>query len=111
MVEAGLRSEILEIHWESKDVVWRGLSAMAIPAESPRFNQPTAQLPEWQAMAERVRASLEREFPNGPPPGIDLEEISRTAVADLEGARFRAFVPVLALRAARATLAGLPLDA
>jgi hypothetical protein len=48
---------------------------------------------------------LEREFRGDLPPGVNLEGISWTAVADLQDVRIKAFVPVLALRAAREALA------
>jgi len=57
------------------------------------------------ALEERLRQNLERDFPGGPPPGVDLGAIARDAIAELEGARVRAFVPLLALRAAREALA------
>jgi len=78
---------------------------MVIPADSSLFNQSIAQIPASSAMADRVRIALEREFRDGLPPGIDLEEISRTAVADLQDVRVTTFVQVLALRAAREALA------
>ena len=78
---------------------------MAITVESTLFTQSSDQNQAWSAMAESVRAALEREFRDGLPPGVDLEEISRTAVSDLQDVRIKAFVPVLALRAAREALA------
>jgi hypothetical protein len=58
-----------------------------------------------EALAARVRHDLERDYPGGAPPEIDLAAVARAAVTDLEGARVKAFVPVLALRAARDALA------
>jgi hypothetical protein len=58
-----------------------------------------------QALAARVRFDLERDFPDGPPPGVDLEAVAQEAVAELEVARVKTFLPVLALRAACEALA------
>lgn len=58
-----------------------------------------------ETLIERVHRDLEREFTDGPPPGVDLAAIARAAVAEFAAARVTVFVPVLALRAARAALA------
>jgi hypothetical protein len=63
-----------------------------------------ASIPASSDLAERLRHDLEREYPDGPPPGVDLGVIVRNAVVELEGARVKTFVPVLALRAAREAL-------
>lgn len=58
-----------------------------------------------EALVARVRRDLERTYPKGAPAGVDLTAVAREAVAELEGARVKAFLPVLALRAARERLA------
>ncbi|HEY7036419.1 MAG TPA: hypothetical protein VH482_34135 [Thermomicrobiales bacterium] len=58
-----------------------------------------------RAPAARVRLDLEREYPGGPPPGVDLAAVAPGAIAAFEGARVKTFLPVLALRAAREALA------
>jgi hypothetical protein len=54
-----------------------------------------------EALAARVCRDLERDDADGTPPGVDLVAVARAAVDELEGARIKAFLPVLALRAAR----------
>lgn len=54
-----------------------------------------------EALVARVRRDLERAFPNGTPGGVDLTEVARAAVTELEGARVKTFLPVLALRSAK----------
>jgi hypothetical protein len=64
-----------------------------------------AQVQTGEALVARVRRDLERDYPGGAPPGVDLAAVARSAVADLKGARVKVFLPLLALRAAREALA------
>jgi hypothetical protein len=57
------------------------------------------------ALVARVRRDLERDYPDGVPNGVNLAAVARAAVAGLEGARVKAYLPVLALRAAHEMLA------
>lgn len=57
-----------------------------------------------EALVARVQQELAREYADGPPRGVDLAAVARRAVAELSGARVKAFLPVLALRAAREAL-------
>lgn len=68
----------------------------------------TAPVQTEEALIERICRDLEREFAGGLPSGIDLVAVARDAVAQFAAARVTVFVPVLALRAARASLADRP---
>jgi hypothetical protein len=54
-----------------------------------------------EAMTAQVRMHLERTYPDGLPPGVDLATIALSAVEGLWQSRVKTFVPVLALRDAR----------
>ncbi len=58
-----------------------------------------------EAVADRVRRELAHTYADGPLPGADLDAIAAEAVRNLRDSRVKTFVPVLALRAARETLA------
>jgi hypothetical protein len=68
----------------------------------------TAPVATDEALVARIRKDLEADFPGGPPPGVDLAATARHAVTDLDDARVKTFLPLLALRAARELLAVMP---
>jgi hypothetical protein len=55
-------------------------------------------------LVDRLSNDLKRTFPDGPPPGVDINAIARDAISSMDGARVRTYVPLLAFRAAREML-------